>query len=68
MISWNQQDLTQFYKVQYNFIQTNEIYWNLWNPADFLKFNRFHAWNTLNKIIQEKNSSLLQSAEGMCVV
>ena len=39
-ISWNQQDLTQFHKIQHNFTKTNRVYWNPWNSKDFIKSNR----------------------------
>ena len=39
-ISWNQQDLTQFHKIQHNFTKTNRIYWNWEISKDFMKSNR----------------------------
>ena len=39
-ISWNQQDLTQFHKVQHNFTKTNRIYWNWEISKDFMRSNR----------------------------
>ena len=39
-ISWNQQDLTQFHKIQHNFTKTNRIYWNWEISKDFMRSNR----------------------------
>ena len=38
-ISWNQQDLTQFHKIQHNFTRSNRIYWNPEISKDFMKSN-----------------------------
>ena len=41
-ISWNQQDLTQFHKIQHNFTKSNRIYWKpeiqriSWDPTGIL--------------------------------
>ena len=39
-ISWNQQDLTQFHKIQHNFAKRNRIYWNPEISKDFMRSNR----------------------------
>ena len=39
-ISWNQQDLTQFLKIQHNFDKTSRIYWNPEISKDSMKSNR----------------------------
>ena len=39
-ISWNQQDLTQFHKIQHNFAKSNQIYWNPEISKDFMRSNR----------------------------
>ena len=39
-ISWNQQDLTQFHKIQHNFAKSNRIYWNPEISKDFMRSNR----------------------------
>ena len=39
-ISWNQQDLTQFHKIQHNFAKSNKIYWNPEISKDFMRSNR----------------------------
>ena len=39
-ISCNQQNLTQFYKIQHNFAKNNRIYWNPEISKDFMRSNR----------------------------
>ena len=40
MISWNQQDLKQFHKIQHKFTEHNGIYWNPEISKNFMRSNR----------------------------
>ena len=40
MISWNQQDLKQFHKIQHKYTEQNRIYWNPEISKNFMRSNR----------------------------